>query len=137
MLKILTKPFKRLHYELSKENIMITVTNNTQNLVIAAVLGEFVLADFLELENATEHAVRFRGKANLLIDLRDMIGSTLDVAWEEIKFTRQHTQDFRKIAVVTNDQFLQWHAWLTRIFTDAELQVFEEYDEALVWAQSE
>jgi SpoIIAA-like len=116
---------------------MITITNDTQNLVIAAVLGEFVLADFRELENATEHAVRFQGKANLLVDLRDMIGSTLDVAWEEIKFTRQHTQDFRKIAVVTNDQFLQWHAWLTRIFTDAEVQVFEDYDEALAWSQSE
>jgi len=37
--------------------------------------------------------------------------------------------------VVTDDQWLTWQAWLSRIFIDAEISVFTDYDEALAWAQ--
>jgi hypothetical protein len=77
-----------------------------------------------------------QGKANLLVDLRDMIGFTLDVAWQEIRFTRQHPSDFEKIAIVTDDQWQTWSAWLSRIFTNADIQVFGEYETALAWVEA-
>lgn len=116
---------------------MITIKNDIDNLVIAAALGEFTLADFQQLENAAELAIKFRGKARLLIDLRDMIGFTLDVAWEEIKLMRAHGDDLERIAIVTDDQWLQWSGWLTRIFTNADVQVFEDYEPALIWSQAD
>lgn len=112
---------------------MITVKNDPQNTVLAAVLGEFNLADFKEFEEHAQYALKFNGKANLLLDLRDMTGFTIDVAWQEIRFTREHPADFDKIAVVTDDQWLAWSAWLSRLFTQADLQVFEDYDAALEW----
>lgn len=112
---------------------MITISNETENLVIATVLGEFTLADFQELEKAAEYTLKFKGHASLLVDLRDMLDFTVDVAWQEIRFARQHPRDFDKIAVVTGDQWLQWSAWLTRLFTEAEIQVFDDYDAALAW----
>lgn len=114
---------------------MITIENNIDNLVIAAAIGEFTLADFQQLENATEHAMRFQGKARVLLDLRDMLGFTLDVAWEEIRLMRAHPNDFERIAIVTDDQWLQWSSWLTRLFTAADVQVFDDYDPALNWIQ--
>ncbi len=116
---------------------MITINNEAQNLVIAAVLGEFTLADFTELEKAAELALKFQGNASLLVDLRDMLGFTVDVAWEEIRFTRQHARDFNRIAIVTGSEWQTWSAWLTRLFTQAELQVFEDYDDALGWVQAQ
>lgn len=115
---------------------MITIQNNTDQLVVAAAIGEFTLADFLQLENATEHAIRFHGKARVLLDLRDMVSFTLDVAWEEIRLMRAHPRDFERIAIVTDDQWLQWSSWLTRLFTEADVQVFEDYDPALNWIQA-
>ncbi|MBU3735986.1 MAG: STAS/SEC14 domain-containing protein, partial [Methylobacterium sp.] len=115
---------------------MITINNDTDCLVDAAVLGEFTLADFQQLENAAEHAIKFQGKARLLVDLRDMIGFTLDVAWEEIKLMRTHGEALERIAIVTDDQWLQWSSWLTRIFTNAEVQVFEDYEPALAWSRA-
>jgi hypothetical protein len=112
---------------------MITLKNEPQNVVIAAVLGEFNLADFKEFEEHAQYVLKFKGKAKLLLDLRDMLGFTLDVAWQEIRFTRQHPTDFDKIAVVTDDQWLTWSAWLSRIFTEANVQVFDDYDAALAW----
>lgn len=114
---------------------MITINHESNNLVIAMALGEFTLADFKELEKAADYALQSGEKARLLIDLSDMLGFTVDVAWQEIRFARQHARDFDKIAVVTDDQWVQWSAWLTRIFTDAEMQVFDDYVTALAWIQ--
>jgi hypothetical protein len=114
---------------------MITINHEPDNLVIAMALGEFTLADFKELEKAADYALQSQQKASLLIDLSDMLGFTVDVAWEEIRFARQHAKDFDKIAVVTADQWVQWSAWLARLFTEAEMQVFDDYVSALAWVQ--
>ena len=114
---------------------MITI-EQTDNLVNAAVLGEFTLADFKMFEEQSLYKLKSPGTVNLLFDLRAMIDYTVDVAWEEIKFfSREHNHDFNKIAVVTSDQWLTWQAWLSRIFIDAEISVFTDYDEALAWVQ--
>ena len=102
-----------------------------------AVLGEFTLADMKELEEHALYQIRMHGDANLLLDLRDMLGYTLDVAWEELKFTRSHAREFGRVAVVTDNQWLAWIAWLESLFTDAEIEVFANYDDALVWVKAE
>ena len=112
---------------------MITI-QQTPSLLNIAVLGEFTLADFKQFEENALYKLQTPGEINLLFDLRDMIGYTLDVAWEEIKFfSREHRHDFSKIAVVTTDQWLTWQAWLSRIFVDADIRVFSEYTEAQSW----
>jgi hypothetical protein len=114
---------------------MITI-EQTSNLVNIAVLGEFTIADFRAFEEQTLYKLKSPGELNLLFDLRAMVGYTLDVAWEEIKFfRREHNHDFTRIAVVTSDQWLTWQAWLSRIFIDADIRVFEDYKEAKTWVQ--
>ncbi len=114
---------------------MITI-EQTENLVNAAVIGEFTIADLKEFEDQSLYKLDFPGKLNLLFDLRAMVGYTIDVAWEEIKFFgRNHNHDFTKIAVVTDNQWLTWQAWLSRLFIDAEIVVFTDYEEAKAWAQ--
>ena len=114
---------------------MITI-EQTDNLVNAAVIGEFTISDFKTFEEQSLYKLKSPGTVNLLFDLRAMIDYTVDVAWEEIKFfSREHNHDFSKIAVVTDDQWLTWQAWLSRIFIDADIEVFRDYDEALAWVQ--
>lgn len=115
---------------------MITI-KQTGNLVNAAVLGEFTLADFRQFEESALYVLESPGPVNLLFDLRDMIRYTVDVAWEEIKFfSREHAHDFSKIAVVTTDQWRTWEAWLSRIFIDADIQVFTDYEAANAWVSA-
>lgn len=114
---------------------MITI-EQTPNLVNVAVMGEFTLADFKAFEEQSLYKLQSPGVVNLLFDLRGMIGYTVDVAWEEIKFfSREHNHDFSKIAVVTDNQWLTWQAWLSRLFVDAEICAFTDYDEAKTWVQ--
>lgn len=112
---------------------MITI-NQTPNLLNVAVMGEFTLADFRQFEELALKELKSPGAANLLFDLRDMIDYTVDVAWAEIKFfSREHPHDFSKIAVVTDDQWLTWQAWLSRLFVDADIRAFADYEQATAW----
>jgi hypothetical protein len=113
---------------------MITITDNT-NLVNIAVMGEFTLADFKQFEQHALYKLKSGNGLNLIFDLRGMLSYTTDVAWEEIKFfSREHNHDFNRIAVVTDDQWLTWQAWLSRLFVDADIRAFENYAEAESWA---
>jgi len=115
---------------------MITI-EQTENLVNVAVMGEFTLADFKTFEEQSLYKLKTAGTLNLLFDLRAMIDYTVDVAWEELKFfSNEHNHDFTKIAVVTDDQWLTWQAWISRIFVDADIRVFANYDEAQTWVQA-
>ncbi len=114
---------------------MINVTN-TDKLVTVNVLGEFTLTDFKQFEEAVEYAIKFQGKVNLLLDLGQMTGYTIDVAWEEIKFSRTHKTDFGKVAVITADQWTIWSAWITKLIVDAEILVFDEHEPASDWVMA-
>ncbi|MHB0990324.1 MAG: SpoIIAA family protein [Burkholderiales bacterium] len=103
------------------------------NRIEAAVMGEFTLADFREFEEKILNAVPSQGTINVLVDLRDMLGFTLDVAWEEMRFSRDHAQDFGRIAIVTDSEWQTWSALLNRLFTRAAIEIFNSIDTAEAW----
>ncbi len=111
---------------------MIT-TEERGSLLVVTVLGEFTLADFKEFETLVLAKVSRGATPDLLFDLREMAGFTVDMAWEEIKFSRQHGGDFRRIAVITDSQWVTWSAWLEQLFVSADLEVFDDEDDAQAW----
>lgn len=113
--------------------IAIDIKNN---VVSVSVLGEFTLADFKQFEEHMLYGIKFQGSVNLLIDLRDMLGYTVDVVWEELKFSKAHEREFGKVAVVSSDQWVTWSAWLQRFFIAADIEVFSDFDAAQAWVAS-
>ena len=111
---------------------MITI-DHTDKLISLAVLGEFTLADFREFEDLVLSPTRFSGSMRLLVDLREMAGFTVDMVWEEVRFSREHGGDFDRIAVITDSQWVAWSAWLEQLFVNADLRVFNDGEEARAW----
>ena len=111
------------------------VVQEEKNLLKAGVFAELALADYRELEQAISKKLKAQHKLNLLLDLRKMAGFTLDVVWEDIKFTRSHPHDFARIAVITDDQWTPWLSWLGTAFTDADTQTFTDPVAAEAWAR--
>ena len=109
------------------------VIQHRNSSVSVNVYGEFTLADFKEFEELVNYKVKFEGPVDLLLDLREMADFTLDVAWEDIAFARAHPNDFKRIAVVTQSQWVAWSAWLSQIFVRAQFRVFDDEDEARAW----
>lgn len=103
------------------------------DLLNVAVFGEFTLKDFQDFEANALYTMKFQGPVSVLLDLRDMHGYTLDMAWEEIRFARENANRFQRVAVVTTDQWVAWSAWVSRLFNDVEVALFEEPMPACQW----
>ena len=112
------------------------VTDHKDKLVTVTVYGEFTLGDYKEFEGLVNFKVKFEGPVDLLFDLSQMADLTIDVAWEDIKFSRAHANDFKRIAVVTDSQWVTWSAWLSQTFVNADVEVFDNVDEARAWLDS-
>ena len=111
---------------------MIVIDHQPQRVSVS-VFGEFTLADYREFEEIVNYKVRFEGPVDLLFDLSKMARLTLDVAWEEVKFSRAHVNDFNRVAVVTESQWVTWSAWLSQTFVNADVAVFGDLQQALAW----
>lgn len=103
------------------------------DLVSVTVLGVFSLEDYKEFEQAVLYGIKFQGAVNILFDLRDMLSFSMDVAWEELKFSRQHSNDFGRIAILTDDEWVAWSTWVNRLFMKAEIRLFDDLEAAQVW----
>lgn len=109
--------------------------NVKDNVISMSVLGSFTLDDYREFEEAVLYGLKFQGVVNLLIDLRDMLSFSLDVAWEEIKFSREHANDFDRVAVLTNNEWIAWSAWVNRLFVNADIRLFDDLANAETWVR--
>ena len=107
--------------------------NANDNQIAVTVMGQFTLDDYREFEQAVCYGIQFQGKVNLLFDLRDMLSYSVDVAWEELKFSREHKNDFGRIAILTGDQWVAWSMWINRSFMSADIRLFDELELAQAW----
>lgn len=101
--------------------------------MVAGVFGELTLADYQRFEREVVAQLQRQGRVNLLIDLRDMLGYTVDVVWEDIKFTRDHSHDVGRIGLLSTAEWAAWSAWLSQLFVAAEIRVFDDETAARAW----
>ena len=111
--------------------------DHQEHLITVTVLGEFTLADFKEFEELVNFKVKFEGSVNLLFDLREMADCTVDMALEEIRFSRAHSDEFDRVAVITESQWVAWSAWISQVFVAADLRVFADEAGARAWLAEE
>ncbi len=111
----------------------MVVIEQERDLLRVHVYGEMTIDDFREFEDAVMRELDDYEGVDLLFDLGNMTGFTLDVALEEMRFSKAHKQDYRRIAVVTGEQWLAWVTWLAGRFVDADLQQFPDQETATAW----
>ena len=85
-------------------------------VVASASSGEMTLDDFREFENAVASELEQFDYVNIVFDLSNMTGFSLDAALEEVRFNKAHANDYKKIAVVTESQWLAWVSWFATAF---------------------
>jgi hypothetical protein len=114
---------------------MITVQHEGP-LTIIGVFGTFEIEDFKRIEAEVGRQLISLGKIDLLVDLRGMMDYTLDVALEDIKFTREHAHDVGRLAILSDKESVVWTALLSRLFVRAEIQVFDSEEGAREWVEA-
>ncbi|WP_018605472.1 STAS/SEC14 domain-containing protein [Uliginosibacterium gangwonense] len=111
---------------------MIT-TNTVEGRIEMRAFGRLTLADLKAFEAQSD---ALGAKRDLLLDLRNLGGTSLDALIEEWKYAHQHAQDFRRIAVISEDSFVGWGACLSQLFVDADIQLFDSEARANSWLTS-
>ncbi len=111
---------------------MITIEREP-GLVVVGVFGELTLADVRRLEQEVPGNASAHDRLDLLIDLRDMLGATIDAVLEDIKASRHHSHDIGRVAILSDAPWPPLTAWLEKFFLDAEVRVFDEEELARHW----
>jgi hypothetical protein len=106
-------------------------------LIVVGVFGKLGLSDYQRFEQELLEEMQKAKPVDLLIDLRDMHGVTLDVVWEDIKFSRTHSRDVHRVAVLSDGTWPPLSAWLEQLFLDAEVRVFDDEALARAWLAGE
>jgi hypothetical protein len=114
---------------------MITIQHEGK-LTIAGIFARLEIADFRRLEQEIEGQLRALGKIDLLVDLRGMLGYTLDVALEDLRFTREHAHEVGRVAILSEDNSMIWTALLSELFVRAEIRLFDDEAVAREWLGS-
>ena len=115
---------------------MITIQHEG-SLTVVGIFGTFEVVDFKRFETEIEQQLRTLGKIDLLVDLTEMMGYTLDAAIEDIRFSREHARDVGRIALLSEKELVVWTALLSRLFVTAEIRVFDDEAMAREWLSSE
>jgi len=105
------------------------------NRIAVSVMGQFTLDDYREFERAVCYGLEFQGTVNVLFDLRDMLSYSVDVVWEELKFSHDHKRDFGRVAVLTGDQWVAWSMWINRLLLSGDIRLFDDLDLAQDWLE--
>ena len=121
---------------LPEESAMIT-TEVLPGRVEMHAYGTLTLSDCKTFESLSDYRIRFHHPIDLLIDLRSMTGCSLDVTLEEWRYVRAHRNDFNKIALLSDDQWVNWSAWITQCLTDADIRIFSSERAARRWLDDE
>lgn len=97
------------------------------------VFGRLNVQECREFEELSDYRLHFSGPLDLLLDLRELESCSLDALVEQIRYGRMHAHDFSRIAIVSTSGLVAWTALLSQVFVDAEIQVFEDLEEAQHW----
>jgi hypothetical protein len=111
---------------------MITIQHEGK-LTVAGIFARLEIADFRRLEQEIEAQLGALGKIDLLVDLRGMLGYTLDVALEDLRFSREHAKDVGRVAILSEDDAIVWTALLSELFVRAEIRIFDDESVAREW----
>jgi len=113
---------------------MLIKTNEQPNVIELVIDEEITEEDIREFEKYFSQKKENHSKVNMLIDIKD-IDYSLDGFIADAKFTTSHLDDFDKVAMVSDENWIETVNKLADLMPDVEVAHFdhEEKDKALAW----
>ncbi len=89
---------------------------------------------------AMEKRLQHHRKINVLMLFSDdFSGWEAQAAWDDMVFGIQHRNDFEKLAVVADQQWIQWATNIGAYFMEGQIKTFplDQFSEALDWVKAQ
>lgn len=106
-----------------------------EDTVAIKMSGELTAKDYEPVVTLMEDMMKKKGKINLYCEIEGLEEVEQSAIWKDLKFDLRHFNDFQKVALVGDKQWLEWGAKFARPFTSAAVKFFDnsEKSEALNW----
>ncbi|GGY26399.1 STAS/SEC14 domain-containing protein [Paludibacterium paludis] len=111
---------------------MISIREQDYGLDVA-LFNEFTLADFKLFEEALLKRLAEHGKPDVLLDLGELKDFTLDMALEELRFVRDHSDAFGRVAIVVDDVWIRLAVHIAGLMSRSRPEYFDTVEEAQAW----
>lgn len=72
-------------------------------------------------------------KIKAIFDAKDLDGWELQAAWDDFKIGLKHGNEFEKIAIITDKNWLKIGTKISSWFMQGDIENFENEEEALKW----
>lgn len=113
---------------------MITeIPINESHIFAFKVTEKLEADDYKYFRPKLEKLLEKESPLSLLIKLEDFEGWTAKAAWEDMKIGFKHRNDFLRIAIVGSSTWEKLMAGFGDLFTDIEVQYFDDASNALEW----
>lgn len=104
----------------------MAITSIGNNGLELNVRGKLEEEDYRTFRPLAEERIRDFGSVNLLVRVSDFQGWTPSAMWEDLKFDVAHYSDVSRLALVGDEPSTKWMAWVSKPFTQAEVEHFPE-----------
>ena len=82
---------------------------------------------------AIEALIEQHGAMNMLVDMNDFAGAEIAAVWEDFKVGIRHMKDFKKVAVVGDQKWVEWMSRLMDPVTGFEIKSYLSADIEAAW----
>ena len=108
------------------------------NFIALKVIGKITAKDYNTLIPYLEKAIEREGPLCLFCDLTEFSGMEIAAFWCDLKFSIGHHRDFRCLALVGGNRWMEWCMRLTAPLFNAEIKFFGpgQAEEARAWLSS-
>ncbi|WLR51673.1 STAS/SEC14 domain-containing protein [Bacillus tianshenii] len=112
--------------------------NHLEQVIEIEVEGKIMKHDIEEFETYMEQKREDGEKLDLLMEIRELDGYTMKGLMEELKFDTSHWNDFNKIAVISEKQWVEFSTKMSGILPKVEVKHFKpgERDVAIDWLRN-
>ena len=119
---------------------MYRILDDSHDHVVGiSVDGKLTKEDYNVLIPFFENRITESGGMSLLCDMTQFTGIEVSAFWEDFKFSIQHLQDFKRIAIVGDQLWLNWSRSIMKPLVKTELRYFPfvQINNAWEWVKSE
>lgn len=96
--------------------------------------GKLTKEDYTVLIPYFENLIQESGPLNLLCDMTNFTGMELEAFWEDFRFGVRHLRDFRRMAIIGDQQWLEWCTKAFKPFVKTEIKYFHPDQKSDAWA---
>ncbi|MFA9560020.1 STAS/SEC14 domain-containing protein [Evansella sp. AB-rgal1] len=115
---------------------MITVKPIDLEAIMEVVVnGKITKEDMEEFEQLFKEKKEKYGKVDLLMEVHEIQGYSMQAVMEDLQFSAKHWRDFNKIAILTDKKWIQIASNISNVLPGVEVKHFDlvERDKALYW----